>query len=102
MGLEEYGQLLDAGLEEARVGVIPPGVDQVVAGDMERTRLKDIKVLFFVGANDTHLRERSDARDFFLSGTGRSLAGSILCWRQGEKNRPISRSFILYESHQTF
>ncbi len=55
VGLEEYCQLLDAGLEEARVGVIPPSTDQVVAGDVERTRLKDIRALFFLGANDAHL-----------------------------------------------
>ena len=53
--LKEYCELLDAGLEEARVGVIPPSADQVVAGDLMRTRLKDIKALFFVGANDTEL-----------------------------------------------
>ncbi len=55
VGLEEYCRLLDAGLEEARVGVIPPSTDQVVAGDVERTRLKDIRALFFLGANDVHL-----------------------------------------------
>ena len=48
VGLNEYCKLLDAGLEEARVGVIPPSVDQVVAGDMQRTRLKDIRALFFL------------------------------------------------------
>ena len=53
--MNEYLKLLDAGLEEARVGVIPPGIDQVVVGDMQRTRLKDIKALIFVGANDTFL-----------------------------------------------
>ena len=50
--LREYAEILDAGFAEARVGVIPPGVDQVVAGDMERTRLKDVKVLFFLGVNE--------------------------------------------------
>ena len=55
VGLNEYCKLLDAGLEEARVGVIPPSVDQVVAGDMQRTRLKDIRALFFLGANDSFL-----------------------------------------------
>lgn len=55
VSLSEYCKLLDAGLAEARVGVIPPGVDQVVAGDVKRTRLKDIKVLFFLGANDVYL-----------------------------------------------
>lgn len=55
--MDEYLKLLDAGLEEARVGVIPPGINQVVVGDMQRTRLKDMKALIFVGANDTFLRE---------------------------------------------
>ena len=55
VSLQEYCDLLDAGLAEARVGVIPPGIDQVVAGDMERTRLKGVKALLFVGANDTFL-----------------------------------------------
>ena len=53
--LKEYCDLLDAGFEEAKVGIIPPGIDQVVIGDIERTRLKDIKVLFFAGANDTFI-----------------------------------------------
>ncbi len=55
VSLSEYCRLFDEGLAEARVGVIPPGVDQVVAGDVRRTRLKDIKALFFVGADDTCL-----------------------------------------------
>ncbi|MCI8375871.1 MAG: helicase-exonuclease AddAB subunit AddB [Lachnospiraceae bacterium] len=50
--VREYREVLEAGFAEARVGVIPPGVDQVVAGDMERTRLKDVKVLFFLGVNE--------------------------------------------------
>lgn len=55
VSLQEYRELLDAGLTEAKVGVIPPGIDQVMAGDMERTRLKDIRALLFLGANDSFL-----------------------------------------------
>ena len=32
--------------------MIPPTMDCVLVGDIERTRLKDIKVLFFLGLND--------------------------------------------------
>ena len=53
----EYREILEAGFAEARVGVIPPGVDQVVAGDMERTRLKDVKVLFFLGVNEGSVQD---------------------------------------------
>ena len=37
---EEFAKLLEAGFEELQVGTIPQNVDRVVAGDMERTRLK--------------------------------------------------------------
>ncbi len=48
----EFAKLLDAGFEEAKVGIIPPTIDQVQLGDMERTRLSHVKYLFFLGVND--------------------------------------------------
>lgn len=50
--LREYGEILDAGFGEIQIGVIPSTVDRVVVGDINRTRLDHIKVLFFVGVND--------------------------------------------------
>lgn len=47
-----YQQLLEAGLSQMQVALVPPSTDQVLVGDMERTRLKDIQALFFVGMND--------------------------------------------------
>ena len=52
VSLEEFGEILKAGFAELKVGSLPQSVDQVVAGDMERTRLKPVRVLFMVGVND--------------------------------------------------
>lgn len=52
MKTEEFVEILDAGLDAAEVAVIPPGYDTVTIGDIERTRLSDIKVMFFIGVND--------------------------------------------------
>ena len=52
ISLREFSEILDAGLREAKVGLIPPGLDEVVIGDTERTRLKNIRALFFVGVNE--------------------------------------------------
>ena len=47
-----YQQLLDAGLSDLCMGLVPPGSDQVLVGDIERTRLKNVRVLFLVGVNE--------------------------------------------------
>lgn len=48
----EFSDLIDAGLQEIRLGTIPQKADQVLVGDIERTRLKRVRVLLFVGVND--------------------------------------------------
>lgn len=59
MGWEEFGQILDAGFGEIQVGMIPQSIDQIVIGDMERTRLKQVKALFFLGINDGNIPKQS-------------------------------------------
>lgn len=70
---QEYRQLLETGMSEAKVALIPPSIDQVLIGDMQRTRLKDIRVLFFVGVNEGSIPKKGTNggmlneldRDFF-------------------------------------
>ncbi|MBQ9549500.1 MAG: PD-(D/E)XK nuclease family protein, partial [Lachnospiraceae bacterium] len=52
MSLREFSEILDAGFEAIKTGVLPPGLDSVKAGDTERSRFDNIKVLFFIGLND--------------------------------------------------
>lgn len=70
---EEFRQILETGMSQAKVALIPPGIDQVLIGDMERTRLKDIRALFFVGMNEGNIPKNTESggllteldRDFF-------------------------------------
>ena len=53
--LQEFADILEAGFTEIEVGTIPQNVDRILVGDMERTRLKSVKVLFFLGVNDGNI-----------------------------------------------
>lgn len=48
----EFNELLDLGLKELTLGMIPNMLDMVIVGDITRTRLDEIKVLFVLGVND--------------------------------------------------
>jgi len=52
LDLKDFIEILTAGFGELKVSTIPPNIDQIVIGDIERTRLKKIKALFFIGVND--------------------------------------------------
>ena len=94
--MDEYLKLLDAGLEEARVGVIPPGIDQVVVGDMQRTRLKDIKALIFVGANDTFLPGALIRSGLLTERDRDKFAAGKIHLSPGGKEKAYEQKFYLY------
>ena len=98
--LKEYCELLDAGLEEAKVGVIPPSLDQVVIGDVERTRIKNIRALFFVGANDTLLPGNAGARGLLSERDRKQFQEKKMNLSPGPKEI-YSEILSLYESDET-
>ena len=71
---KEYLEILDAGFAELKVGVIPAVADRVVVGDITRTRLAHIRVLFFAGVNDGIVPARKE-RGSLLSDRDRDFLG---------------------------
>ncbi len=98
MDCREFAGILDAGLAEAKIGIIPPGIDQVQVGDIRRSRLANVRVLFFIGLNDGWVPSRgseggivSDAEREILLSHGADLAPSA------RENSYIQR-FYLYQN----
>ena len=52
MNLREFRGILETGLSDVNIGMIPPAMDQVLFGNLRRTRPGDIKVMFFIGMNE--------------------------------------------------
>lgn len=94
--LKEYCELLDAGLEEAKVGVIPPSLDQLVIGDVERTRIKNIRALFFVGASDTLLTANAGSKGLLSERDRDFFRVENIALSPGAKEQIYIQKFYLY------
>lgn len=108
--IEEYRQILSAGISEGLVGFIPPKKNQVVIGDIERTRLKDIKVLFFVGFSDdivpggmqppgivnTRERRKIEQMGITLAPTGNKKAANDLFYLYLNFTKPSEKLIFTY------
>lgn len=58
---DEFYRIFESGINEITVGTIPQNVDRIVVGDIERTRLKEVKALFFTGINDGNIPKNKEA-----------------------------------------
>ncbi|MBO5998590.1 MAG: exodeoxyribonuclease V subunit gamma [Lachnospiraceae bacterium] len=52
ISVRDFRELLEAGLEEIKLGTLPQNADSIIVGDLIRTRLPEVKVLCLLGCND--------------------------------------------------
>lgn len=93
---KEYRELVETGLREAKVGLIPTGSEQIVIGDMERTRLKEIKALFFLGVNDGKVPAASGGQGILSDRDRKELSGSRYEFAPDPVTRVSNGQFYLY------
>jgi len=48
----EFAGILSSGFETIEVGLLPPTLDRIMVGTMQRTRASGVKALLIIGAND--------------------------------------------------
>jgi len=96
VSITEYRELLDAGLNEARIGITPPAMDQVLIGDLERTRLRDVKCLFCVGFNDMYLPGEPERIGILTERERDYLSGKHVKLAPGIRERMYIQRFYLY------
>lgn len=96
MSLKEYMEILDAGFSEIKVGVIPASVDRVVVGDITRTRLDHIKILFFVGVNDGIVPVKKEKSSLFTDREREFLESQAVELAPTAREEGFRQRFYLY------
>jgi len=110
--LRMFREIFNAALIEIKIGTVPKLVDRVLVGDLERTRLSEIKVLFFVGVNDGNIPRATNkggiisdldrqflaekAKDIELAPTPRELMYRQRLYLYMNVTKPSEKLYISY------
>lgn len=96
MTLEEGTRILAAGLAKCTMGVIPPTADCLLVGDIERSRLPEIKYLFVLGVNEGVLPAPAQPQGIFSEVERQALESKGMTLAPGGKRRAFEEQFLIY------
>ncbi len=96
MDLEEFKDIFMAGLSAASIGVIPPANDSVIVGDIERTRLSNIKVLFCIGASDDAIPKKVENGGILSQLEREQLLNAGFELAPSDRQKAFRQRFYLY------
>ncbi|MDR5659332.1 helicase-exonuclease AddAB subunit AddB [Serpentinicella sp. ANB-PHB4] len=94
--LDEYYKILESGFAASEVGVIPSTVDQILVGNLERSRSQNIKALFVVGVNDGVLPGVYDEAGILLDKEKNTLQENGLVLSPNSDMKMLEEKFAIY------
>lgn len=95
--LPEMAKILQAGLEKCTMGVIPPTADCLLIGDIERSRLPQIRYLFVLGVNEGILPSPRTAQGIFTDAERQLLTAQGMELANSSKQAIFEEQFLLYQ-----
>lgn len=96
ISLELFNQLIETGLVSIRQGLIPPSLDQVLIGNIDRTRSAQAKVVFVLGANDGVLPAAMSDDGLITEDEREILQQSGLMMAETNRRRLLNEQFLIY------
>lgn len=96
VSVKEYNRIMASGFDEIKIGLIPPTKDCVVIGDIERTRLDNIKAMFFIGVNDGYVPKKSDSRSVLSETDRQKLKEMDVSLSMSVREKAFVQRFYLY------
>jgi ATP-dependent helicase/nuclease subunit B len=95
-GLPELARILEAGLESLQLGLVPPSLDQVMVGSIERSRQPELKVCFVLGVNDGVFPAASPEDVVFDDRERSELAGCGMDLAPGGREKILNEDYLVY------
>lgn len=96
VGREHFAEILMTGISDMQLGVIPSTLDQVIIGDMERTRLHHTEILFVAGANEGLLPPNTSGKGILADKDRKQLKDMNICLAPDSREEMFLQQFYLY------
>lgn len=96
MKLYEYSRILEAGFLAYEVGLIPTTVDQVLVGNIQRSKSHDIKALLVLGVNDGVLPSAREEEELLTAGEKELLQENGLDLSYSREKHAREERFLIY------
>ncbi|CAM4026425.1 helicase-exonuclease AddAB subunit AddB [Cohnella lubricantis] len=91
-----FAGMVDAGLEQLKLGAVPPSLDGVLVGSPERTRSDRIEVLYLLGVNDGVMPMAVRENGVLSEEEREDLAAAGIEMAPGAKRRLLDERFLAY------
>ena len=101
MTLEKYKEILKIGLKNKELGKIPEFIDQVILGDINRTRSHKVKAVFIIGINDGMFPSVNKNEGFFNDNDRETLKNVNLEIAKGTLDNLYEDQFNIYKAFTT-
>lgn len=101
MTFEKYNELLKTGLSYRELGSIPQTIEQVILGEVDRSRSHKVKAIFIVGMNDGVFPSINKNEGFFNDKDRESLKELGLELAKGTLEMLFDEEFNIYKAMTT-
>ena len=101
MTYEEFEEILKEGIKVSNFGEIPEVIDQVIIGDVERSRSHEIKISFILGINDGIFPSVNSDEGFLNDSDREELKNHGLEIAKGTLDSIFDEEFNIYKAFTT-
>ena len=95
---EEFGRVLLIGFSEYTAGLIPPTLDQVILGSVDRMRSHNIKALYVIGVNDGVFPRAQNDEGVLNDRDRENLKDLGLELAAGTRTKAFEEQFVIYST----
>lgn len=98
---ELFAGMVEAGLDSLKLASVPPALDQVLIGSMDRTRSGHVHVCYVLGANDGVMPMRVKEDGILTEPERELLAEDGIVMAPGVRRRLLDERFMIYNALTT-